>query len=306
MRNRAILAFLIVTSLVRIHPDTRTEGVDFVFVIDTSLSMASTMAEAKRYAAGELVGRLVESGDWLCIVKFYEKSEILWSGEVKADADIAQAVRSLNALKADGRFTDIGAALDRVDALLLERGHPERPKYVVLVTDERQEAPKGTEYYSADYTIKHPALDYVKRVDLGGFRAITIGYGLASKVEGGARSLLTTLSAPPASSARPLAGSSGSVASGGSGTQAADAAGSSPDSAAGANGQGSAGASGRAGASGGPGGSTWMWIAGAAAAVAALAAILALAFRRRGRKNPGKPGDDTEEAHGAADSGNAR
>lgn len=280
MRNRAILAFIIVTSLARIHPDTRTEGVDFVIIVDTSLSMASTIDEAKRYAAGELVGRLVETGDWLCVVKFYEKSEIVWSGDIRADADIAQAVRSLNLLKADGRFTDIGAALDKVDRLLVERGHPERPKYVVLVTDERQEAPKGTAYYSEDYTVVHPALEYVKKIDLGGFRAITIGYGLAAKVEGGTRSLLTTLSSPPETSPRPLAGSAGE----------ANAAG----SAASATGNASLSGGAAMGSAAGGGAPAWAWIVAAIAAALGLGALLLIARRRRAAK-------DGNEARSEAD-----
>lgn len=277
MRNRAILALIIVTSLVRIYPDVRSGGIDFVVIIDTSLSMAPTMAEAKRYAAGEIVGRLVERGDWLCVVRFYEKSEIVWSGDIATDTDIAKAVRSLNLLKADGRFTDIGVALDTVDRLLVERAHPERPKYVVLITDERQEAPKGSEYYSTDYTISHPALEYVKRLDLGGFRAITIGYGLAARVEGGSRALLTTLSSPPESAARPLAGAN-AAASGDAGAAESAADGGSKQ----LNGPESASAIGDATIGGVP--IRIIAISGGSIAIVAAIGVLIAAYARRSSK----------------------
>jgi hypothetical protein len=207
MRKRAILVFLLVASLAELFSDVRTGGIDFIILMDTSLSMESSIEAAKRYAAGEIFGRLVEQGDWVALVQFFGKSEAIWKGELTSNADIATVVRSLNLLQANGRYTDIGSALDFVDALVLERGHPERPKYILLLTDERQEAPKDTKYYSQDYSIRHPLLEYVKRVDLGSFRLITVGYGLAAKVEGNARSLVTTLASPPEVHEIPLAGS---------------------------------------------------------------------------------------------------
>ncbi len=209
MRGRALLAFLLVASLAGTFADVRTAGIDFIILMDTSLSMAGSIEDAKRYAAGEIVGRLVEQGDWVALVRFYGKSETVWKGEVNSSPDMAAMVRSLHLLKADGRFTDIGLALDFVDSLILERGHPERHKYILLLTDERQEAPKDTKYYSQDYTIAHPLLEYVKRVDMGGFRLITVGYGLAARIEGSARALVTTLESPPEPREVPLAGSDG-------------------------------------------------------------------------------------------------
>lgn len=207
MNRRAVLALLIATALMGTHADVRSTSVDFVLLIDTSLSMEHSIAQASRYAAGEIIGRLVEPGDWVSVIKFYGKTESVWQGDVKTEADIASIVRSLQGLKADGRFTDIGSALDAMERLIRERAHPERPKYILLITDERQEAPAGTRYYSTDYTVHHPLLEYVKRVDMGAFRVITIGYGLSAKIAGDAQSLLTILSEPPDRKQGTLAGS---------------------------------------------------------------------------------------------------
>jgi len=207
MRRRGLLLFLLVISLTGPGADIRTGGIDFFILIDTSLSMAEPFEDAKQYVAGEIVGRLVEEGDWVSLVRFFGKSETVWSGEVGSSMEMAALVRSLNLLEANGRFTDIGLALDYVDTLVMQRGNPQRPKYIVLITDERQEAPKETKYYSNDYSIRHPLLEYIKRVDLGGFRLITVGYGLTARVEGNARSLITTLASPPENQTKPLAGS---------------------------------------------------------------------------------------------------
>lgn len=209
MRRRAIQVMLLMTALSGLHAETRSANVDFLLLMDTSLSMADGIDAARKYAAGEVIGRLVEPGDWVSIMRFYGKSEIVWQGDVMSQEDIATMVRSLNELKADGRFTDIGSALDSMEELLQKRGKQDRPKYILLLTDERQEAPKDSQYYSPTYTPHHKLLEYVKRVDMGQFRVITIGYGLSARVEVEARTLMTTLSEPPERSQQPLPGSTG-------------------------------------------------------------------------------------------------
>jgi len=237
MRSRAILAMLLATVLAGLPAESRSAGVDFVLLVDTSLSMADAIAGARQYAAGEILGRLVESGDWVAILKFYGDTEVVWQGDVERQSDIAAMVRSLNELRADGRFTDIGNALDAMDRLLLERGKPDRPKYILLLTDERQEAPKDSRYYSPDYRVEHPLLEYVKREDKGSFRVITIGYGLSARIEVEARTLMTTLSEPPQRSSTALAGGEEAAAPAGPNKAGAPA-----EVAAGTNGSASAGA----------------------------------------------------------------
>lgn len=219
MTRRAIQVLLLVTALAGLHAESRSASVDFLLLMDTSLSMADGIDAARKYAAGEIIGRLVEPGDWVSIMRFYGTSEIVWQGDVTSQEDIAAMVRSLNELKADGRFTDIGSALDSMEALLQERGKPDRPKYILLLTDERQEAPKDSQYYSPTYTPSHRLLEYVKRVDMGQFRVITIGYGLSARIEVEARTLMTTLSDPPARPREPLAGATGTATGTGAGTE---------------------------------------------------------------------------------------
>lgn len=215
----------------------RYEPIDFYVLIDTSLSMADAMPKAREHVAAELIGRIAVPGDWLCVVGFYGGQDIIWEGELIDEAALATLVRSIRALKATGRFTDIGAALDFLEAKLQARGLPERPKYMLMITDERQEAPYGTRYYSADYTIEHPMLEFIKREDHGPYRVITIGYGLSDRIRGASELLMRTLSEPPARPSPSLPGGqpgsgappgaaegrpgSGSQASGQAGTSAA-------------------------------------------------------------------------------------
>ena len=180
-------------------PGVAEEGpqVDFILLVDTSLSMAPAMEELRQYVAGGIVGRFVQQGDWVAVLAFYGKSTLIWEGNIQTETDKASLIRSLHALKATGRFTDIGTALDDMKQLVIRRNRQDIPKYILLLTDEVQEAPPGSSYRSDDFTINHDMLEYVRRVDMGSFHAITIGYGLASRIESDLESLMKTLNDPP-------------------------------------------------------------------------------------------------------------
>lgn len=197
MKRLLALVVLCCIALTLNAEDLRLTYVDFFLLVDTSLSMVEAMDSARNYAASEIVGRLVIPGDWVSVYRFYGKTEEVWSGDIADESAKAQLVRSLHNLQADGRFTDIGSALDNLENLVRARGKPERPKYLLLVTDEKQEAPPGTKYYSSDYSIEHPMLEYVRKTDMGSYRVITIGYNIASKIEGHLGSIMTFLSDPP-------------------------------------------------------------------------------------------------------------
>jgi hypothetical protein len=171
--------------------------IDVVLLVDKSLSMRPAIDPLKKYVAGDVIGPLLMPGDRLIIETFYGKTDRLFAGTIRSEEDKARVVRSLNGIVADGRFTDIGAALDRAQADLAELGEPDKPKYVLLLTDERQEAPAGTKYYAADFKLRHPALQYVKRVDLGSFRAITVGFGVGERVEAQAGKVMQLLAEIP-------------------------------------------------------------------------------------------------------------
>jgi hypothetical protein len=177
--------------------ETRVGSLDVVLLLDKSLSMAPYFSEAKEYAAGQVIGSILVPGDRLIVELVYGKVERLVSMDISSEADKAKAVRAIRAVKADGRFTDLGNALDAAKRDLDELGKPERPKYVLLVSDERQEAPTGSPYQAKDYKLKHPSLEYVKKIDLGKFRAIIVGLQVKDKVAQTAPEVMKLLLEPP-------------------------------------------------------------------------------------------------------------
>lgn len=209
--------------------EKRSTSLDVIVLLDKSLSMAPFFDQVKAYVAGNVLEPILIPGDRLILEAFYGKVDRLYDGTIASEADKAAAIRTLRAVKADGRFTDIGAALDAAQRDLAQLGQPGRPKYVLLVTDERQEAPKGSPYVAKDYRLNHPALQYVKRVNLGKFRAITVGFGVGAKVDAAAPEVMKLLTEAPTNR---LAGSADGISGGGqaadrsTGTAAATAAGS--------------------------------------------------------------------------------
>jgi hypothetical protein len=177
--------------------ELRPGDLDMVLLVDKSLSMAPYFGEVKRYIETKVIGPILVPGDRLVVEAVYGKTDRLLSMQLGSEADKAKAARAINGLRADGHFTDLGAALDAAKRDLDELGQAQRPKYVLLITDERQEAPKGSRYAAPDYRLKHPSLEYVKRVDMGKFRVITVGLLVGEKVEANAPKVMELLKEAP-------------------------------------------------------------------------------------------------------------
>lgn len=290
MKRCRLALFLAIFAAAAAFPgDERTLPVDFVFLVDRSLSMKPVLEEVKRYLAGDVIGPLVVPGDSVTLLAFYGKVERVWQGRIGAEADKAALIRSLHKLSPDGRYTDIGRALDFLDPVLTELDAPDRLKYILLLTDERQEAPPDSKYQSGDYTIAHRYLTYVNRRDFGPFRAITIGLGLDDRIAATAESLASFLRNPPERTDRALPGSQGEGSGGpGSGPgSSAQSSGSGP-------GSGAAGTDGGSGMGAAGGGFPWL-LAAMGAGVAALAVLVLLVRARAGKKEPEKKPEGLEE-----------
>lgn len=259
--------------------ELRTGSLDVILLLDKSLSMAPFFEEVKAYAAGTVLGPILIPGDRLIVETVYGRVDRLVTATIASEDDKAKAIRAIRAVKANGRFTDLGSALDAAKRDLDELGQPDRPKYVLLITDERQEAPKGSPYQAPDYKLKHPSLEYVKKVNLGKFRAITVGLQVGTKVSAAAPAVMQLLMDPPVRDSAFGAGSAAKAsASGGKGGTAGSAPGT-KDAAFGGAADGGATPSERALPA-------WLLYGAAAVLVAALAglAVVLLVLKRKGNK----------------------
>lgn len=196
----AFVAAMAFAELGTLNGENRPGTIDEIILVDKSLSMRATIGEVKKFAASDLISTLLVPGDRLIIEDFFGKVERLYAGTIRSEADKSEAIRRLESIVADGAYTDIGAALDKAEADLQELGNLDRPKYVVLLTDERQEAPPGSRYVSADYRLRHPALTYVRRIDKGAYREIIIGLDVGARVDQAAPGIMKLLDTPPSRS----------------------------------------------------------------------------------------------------------
>ena len=175
-------AFLTVAALcgalaVPILADTRTSNIDVVIALDKSLSMESKIGAVETWVNSSIIDQLLIPGDFLIVVAFYGKTEVIISQQVKDDTDKKALRKIIAQIRGNGRFTDIGNALDVVKAQVAERESDGREKYVLLLTDGIQEAPATSKYYSKNGQFNHEFLVNTKTIQEKGWKVMILGLG---------------------------------------------------------------------------------------------------------------------------------
>ena len=193
MSIRRSLPAALVVCLILASPllaDTRTQNIDIMIALDKSLSMEHKIAAVKDWVNSYLMDQVVIPGDFLVIVAFYGKADVVVSQVIKDDADRAAVKKVVSGIRGNGRFTDIGNALDVLKAQIAEKEKDGRDKYVLLLTDGIQEAPPTSKYYSPDGKFNHEFLANTKTIQEKGWKVMILGIG----TETAAKDLATTVS----------------------------------------------------------------------------------------------------------------
>ena len=184
----ALVFFLILAS--PLLADTRTQNIDIMVALDKSLSMENKIGAVKSWVNSYLIDQIVIPGDFIDIVAFYGKAEVIVSQTIKTDADKAAVKKIISGIRGNGRFTDIGNALDVLKAQIATKENDGRDKYVLLLTDGIQEAPPTSKYYSPDGKFNHEFLANTKTIQQKGWKVMILGIG----TETAAKDLATALS----------------------------------------------------------------------------------------------------------------
>lgn len=190
------LLILLILSAGAFGQDTRDQPIDCIILLDKSHSMEPKIAKAKAYLEKEIMPLLV-FGDTLKIMTFYGKVEALFERTIRSKEDLTAASAAISSVKADGDWTDIGNVLDSLKKILEGMGKDGKKKFILLVTDEKQEPPKGSIYPTQASVESHIYLSYVKRTVIGDFKSIVIGVGLEEKIEEGLPYALQALDSIP-------------------------------------------------------------------------------------------------------------
>ncbi len=170
-----ILSLLILASM--LYADQRDEPVDVIVALDKSLSMEEEIEAVKDYVNTYLIDQLLIPGDYFLTVAFYGQTEIPVSLNITGDEDKRKAKEIISGLLADGRFTDIGNALDVLGRELDKRADSGRKKYLLLITDGIQEAPPESKYYSPDGSFNHEFLKNTRTIQKKGWKIHVLGIG---------------------------------------------------------------------------------------------------------------------------------
>ncbi len=168
-------------ALVLVSPvtaDSRKANIDVIIALDKSLSMENKIDAVKSWVNTFIIDQLVIPGDFLAVVSFYGKADLIISQAITGDPDKKSAKALISHIRGNGRFTDIGNALDMVKAQLADREKDGREKYVLLLTDGIQEAPPSSKYYSKNGTFNHEFLSNTKTIQQKGWKVMILGIGI--------------------------------------------------------------------------------------------------------------------------------
>jgi len=160
-----------------ISADVRTEPIDVIVALDKSLSMVEEIGAVVEYVNTYIIDQLLIPGDYFLVLAFYGRTEIPVAMRITGDADKQKAKQAVAALAANGRFTDIGNALDVLGAELAKLPEQNRRKHLLLITDGIQEAPPASRYYSRDGKFTHEFLQSTKTIQKQGWKIEILGIG---------------------------------------------------------------------------------------------------------------------------------
>lgn len=160
------------------NADQRDENIELFLVLDKSKSMVQEIGEVTEYVDKFLLNTFLIPGDTITIITFYGETELFFQTGAVNDENRRLLSASLSGLKADGRFTDIGNALDRLNSLVSrETRETGLKRYLLLITDGIQEAPPESPYYSPDGSFNHRFLETTKEIQKKGWKIVILGIG---------------------------------------------------------------------------------------------------------------------------------
>jgi hypothetical protein len=153
--------------------------------------MIEEISDVTGYINQVFISDFLIPGDRLVFIQFYGKADLLYD-EVITETSIKSIKDEIALISADGRFTDIGNALDTLNIEVEKTPPAKRRRYLILMTDGKQEAPEDSRYYSKDGNFNHEFLENTKIIQKKGWKIIILGIGADTAVRELSDELLTT------------------------------------------------------------------------------------------------------------------
>ena len=161
----------------------RTIPVDVFLMIDKSQSMnePGKFDSLHKWVRDTLVTEMLIPDDWITVWEFYEKPYELQTLIIKNENDRNTLIKTIDNITPDGAFTDIGSALDAIQASLNRRGKNNRYKILLLVTDLEQDAPWTSKYRGKQESFQSPYLAEARIIKHDNWYEITLEMDIQDK-----------------------------------------------------------------------------------------------------------------------------
>ena len=180
MYRKIQIIFLIFTIFLSlsapVFSDVRTENIELFLVLDKSKSMVEEIGDVTSYINRTFIEDFLIPGDRFVMLQFYGRAEVIFD-EIISETSRKTIMDKISSIPADGRFTDIGNALDSLNTAVETSGPSDRLRYLILLTDGIQEAPPESPYYSPDGSFNHRFLENTKTIKMKGWKILILGIG---------------------------------------------------------------------------------------------------------------------------------
>ncbi len=179
-----VVLFLLVFFTLTAIAGERTIPVDIYILVDKSLSMEEPgkFESMHPWVRDYLAKQVLIDGDFISIYQFYGETDHLLSLTVHSDDDRQTVVDTINSIKPDGPYTDIGLALDSLKKDLDSTAPNNRYKILLLLTDLKHEAPWSSRYAGVQETYDSPYLAEARVVEHDSWYEITLDMDIQDKV----------------------------------------------------------------------------------------------------------------------------
>lgn len=190
-----LIILLTVSFTLNLNAGERSIPVDMILMIDKSLSMkeAGKFDSLKKWVLDELVGQMLIEGDWISIYQFYEKQEHVISLDIKNKEDKQKVIAAIGNITPNGKYTDIGSALDTINAAVKNRGKNERQKVLLIITDLEQDAPLTSKYAGKQSKFKTPYFVEARIIKHDKWYEITLDMDIQNRVVQTTKQLFSTV-----------------------------------------------------------------------------------------------------------------
>lgn len=193
-RKALFLIFFCILSFT-VFAGERTIPVDIFLMIDKSQSMSEPgkFESLHKWVRNTLITEMLIPEDWITVWEFYEEPHELQTLTIKNETDRKQLIRIIDSIIPDGRYTDIGRALDSIQISLNNRGRNNRYKILLLVTDLEQDAPWTSKYRGKQESFKSPYLVEARIIKHDNWYEITLDMDIQDKVVKTTKELYTDI-----------------------------------------------------------------------------------------------------------------